>query len=77
MASEKKAITLRVNEKSARRYKSASMEERAKLQTLVDLLLQESQTARDRLRALMNEIGQRARKRGANARIVRSLTSQT
>jgi hypothetical protein len=57
-------ITIEVDEAAARIFKSASPEERRKLEALLSLQLLEVADPKSSLRELMDAVGQRAQERG-------------
>lgn len=77
MASTLKEITFKVDSLTARRYKSASAREQQKIQSLVKLIVGKRVVDVNQLKMLMDEIGNRAKKRGMTTRIARSLLSES
>lgn len=59
----KETITIEVSPEAARTYRSASPEERRRVQAVVATLLQDRETAARELDQIMDEMGRTARER--------------
>lgn len=67
-------ITLQIEVDAARAFKSASADEREKLQTLMSVLLREyAKTGATSLKRTMDEIGERAQERGLTPELLDSI----
>lgn len=66
-------ITILVDAEAARVFKSASAEDRRKLEALLSIRLSEVTRTRESLKAIMNEIGQKAEKRGLTPEILKAV----
>ena len=66
-------ITIRVDTESANAYRSASEEERRKLDLLLSLKLSEVTKSSRPLKEMINEISRNAQKRGLTPEILESL----
>jgi len=67
-------ITFRIEADAARVFKSASRDERQKVEALVSILLQEYANSRSSsLKRVMDEIGEKARQRGLTPEILTRL----
>ena len=67
-------ITFRIEADAARVFKSASRDERQKVEALVSILLQEyASSSSSSLKRVMDEIGEKARQRGLTPEILTRL----
>jgi len=67
-------VTLQIEVDAARAFKSASADEREKLQTLMSVLLREyAKTDATSLKRTMDEIGERAREKGLTPELLDSI----
>ncbi len=66
-------ITIRVDAQAARAYRTASEEERRKLDLLLSLQLNDALNGRGSLEQLMAEISRRAQDRGLTPEILESI----
>jgi hypothetical protein len=66
-------ITLEVDSEAARAFKSASAEEREKLQVWLGILLKECAKSSRSLKEAMDEMGRGARERGLTPEILDSI----
>ena len=73
---EMEQITIQVDAEAARAFKSASVEERRKLEALLSLRLSEVTRTRESLKAIMNEIGQKAEQRGLTPEILKTILNE-
>lgn len=64
---EIETITLQIDADLARAYQTASLKERSKLQLLLNLWLRELLTRSTSLKALMDEVSEKAQGRGLTA----------
>jgi len=64
---EIETITLQIDADLARAYQSASLKEQSKLQLLLNLWLRELLTRSTSLKALMDEVSEKAQGRGLTA----------
>lgn len=69
-------ITLNVDSKVAQAYKSATTEEKRKLDLLVSLSLREATSSKRSLQEVMAEIGHNARSRGLTPQILQSILEE-
>jgi len=65
-------ITIRVDPKAARAYKSASEEDRRKLDLLLSLRLTDATRSPESLRKVMKDMSRKAQERGLTPEILRS-----
>jgi hypothetical protein len=70
---ETETITIRVDAEAARAFRSASLEERRKLEALLSLRLSEVTQSTDSLQAIMGEISRKAQERGLTPEILNSI----
>jgi hypothetical protein len=73
---EMEQITIQVDAKAARAFKSASEEERRKLEALLSIRLSEVTRTRESLKAIMNEISQKAEEHGLTPEILKALLNE-
>jgi len=69
-------ITIRVEAEAARAFRSASPQERQKLELLLSLRLLEATRSTKSLSKVMREISQKAQKRGLTPEILKSLLDE-
>jgi hypothetical protein len=69
-------ITVSVNSDVAAAYRTASEEERRKLDLLVNLRLRDATRTRASLKQIMHEISQKAQERGLTLEILESLLDE-
>ena len=69
-------ITLTVDSEVAHAYKSASPEERRKLDLLINLSLREATLSEKSLQKIMQEISENARSRGLTPEILQSILEE-
>lgn len=70
------AITIRVDPETAQAYRSASPDERDKIDTLLTLKLREAVHSQVSLQHLMDEIGRDAQARGLTPTILESILNE-
>ena len=73
---ETEQITIQVDAEAARAFKSASEQDRRKLEALLSIRLTEVIKTRDSLKAIMGEISQKAQERGLTPEILRSILDE-
>jgi len=73
---EMEQITIQVDAKAARAFKSASEEQRRKLEVLLSIRLSEVTRTRESLKAIMNEISQKAEEHGLTPEILMALLNE-
>lgn len=73
---ETEQITIQVAAEAARAFKSASEEDRRKLETLLSIRLTEVTRTRESLKAIMNEISQKAEERGLTPDILKAMLDE-
>ena len=73
---EKEQITIQVDAEAARAFKSASAEDRRKLEALISIRLREVTRTRESLKAIMNEISQKAEERGLTPEILKAILNE-
>jgi hypothetical protein len=73
---ETEQITIQVDAEAARAFKSASAQDRRKLEALLSIRLTEVIKTRDSLKAIMGEISQKAQERGLTPEILRSILDE-
>ncbi len=73
---ETEQITIQVDAEAARAFKSASEEDRRKLEALLSIRLTEVIKTRDSLKAIMGGISQKAQERGLTPEILRSILDE-
>jgi len=70
------AITIQVDPETAEAYRSASPDEREKIDTLLALKLREAVRSQVSLQHLMDEIGREAQARGLTPAILNSILNE-
>lgn len=73
---ETEQITIQVDAEAARAFKSASAQDRRKLEALLSIRLSEAIKTRDSLKAIIGEISQKAQERGLTPEILRSILDE-
>ena len=73
---ETEQITIQVDAQAARAFKSASIEERRKLEALLSIRLSEMTRTRESLKAIMDEISQKAKERGLTPDILKAMLNE-
>jgi hypothetical protein len=73
---ETEQITIQVDAEAARVFKSASAEDRRKLEALLSIRLSEMTRTRESLKAIMNEISQKAEERGLTPKILKAMLDE-
>ncbi|MEW6181846.1 MAG: hypothetical protein AB1500_01540 [Bacillota bacterium] len=73
---ETEQITIQVDAEAARVFKSASAEDRRKLEALLSIRLSEVTRTRESLKAIMNEISQKAQERGLTPEILKAILDE-
>jgi hypothetical protein len=73
---ETEQITIQVDAEAARVFKSASAEDRRKLEALLSIRLSEMTRTRESLKAIMNEISQKAEERGLTPEILKAILNE-
>ncbi|MFA5384089.1 MAG: hypothetical protein WC364_05415 [Eubacteriales bacterium] len=73
---ETEQITIQVDAEAARVFKSASAEDRRKLEALLSIRLSEMTRTREPLKAIMNEISQKAEERGLTPEILKAILNE-
>ncbi|HAP93545.1 MAG TPA: hypothetical protein DCM26_02830 [Desulfotomaculum sp.] len=73
---ETEQITIQVDAEAARVFKSASAEDRRKLEALLSIRLSEITRTRESLKAIMNEISQKAEERGLTPEILKAILNE-
>jgi len=69
-------ITIQVEAEAARAFKSASSQDRRKMEALLSIRLSEITSSPDSLKAIMSEISQKAEERGLIPDILRSILNE-
>jgi hypothetical protein len=69
-------ITIQVDENLAQDYRSASEEERRKIDSLLNLKLRSATRSQVSLKTYMDEISRRAKRRGLTPEILESLLNE-
>lgn len=69
-------ITIQVDAEAARAYKSASAEDRRKLEALLSIRLSEVTRTRGSLTEIMNEISHKAELRGLKPEILKAILNE-
>jgi hypothetical protein len=70
---ETEQITIQVDAEAARAFKSASAEDRRKLEALLSIRLSEMTRTRESLKAIMNELSHKAKRRGITPEILKAM----
>jgi hypothetical protein len=73
---ETEQITIQVDAEAARAFKSASEEDRRKLEALLSIRLSEMTQTRESLKAIMDEISQKAEERGLTPEILKAMLDE-
>ena len=73
---EMEQITIKVDAEAARAFKSASVEDRRKLEALISIRLREVTRTRESLKAIMNEISQKAEESGLTPEILKAMLNE-
>jgi hypothetical protein len=73
---EKEQITIQVDAEAARAFKSASAEDRRKLEALISIRLREVTRTRESLKAIMNKISQKAEESGLTPEILKAMLNE-
>ncbi len=73
---ETKTITIRVDAETARAYESASQEEQRKLDTILNLKLQEVTRRKRTLEEVMDAISHKAQERGLTPELLESILNE-
>lgn len=73
---ETEQITIKVDAEAARAFKSASVEDRRKLEALLSIRLREVTRTRESLKAIMNEISQKAEESGLTPEILKAMLNE-
>jgi len=73
---ETEQITIKVDAEAARAFKSASVEDRRKLEALISIRLREVTRTRESLKAIMNEISQKAEESGLTPEILKAMLNE-
>jgi hypothetical protein len=73
---EVEQITIQVDAEAAQAFKSASSEDRRKLEALLSLRLTEVTRRRETLNEVMNEISDKAEKRGLTPDILKAMLNE-
>ena len=73
---ETEAITIRVDAEAAKAFNSLPAEDRRKLEALLNIRLNEVSRSGESLDAVMQEISDKAKARGLNSEILKSLLDE-
>ena len=73
---ETEQITIQVDAEAARVFKSASAEDRRKLEALLSIRLSEITRTRESLKAIMNKISQKAEESGLTPEILKAMLNE-
>ena len=73
---ETEQITIQVDAEAARAFKSASAEDRRKLEALLSIRLSEVTGTRDSLKTIMSEVSQKAEHRGLTPEILKAMLNE-
>ena len=73
---ETEQITIHIDAETARAFKSASAQDRRKLEVLLSIRLTEVIKTHDSLKTIMSELSQKAQERGLTPEILRSLLDE-
>jgi hypothetical protein len=73
---ETEQITIQVDAEAARAFKSASAEDRRKLEALISIRLREVTRTRESLKAIMNKISQKAEESGLTPEILKAMLNE-
>ncbi len=73
---ETEQITIQVDAEAARAFKSASAENRRKLEALLSIRLSEVTGTRESLKTMMSEVSQKAEHRGLTPEILKAMLNE-
>jgi uncharacterized protein (UPF0333 family) len=73
---ETEQITIQVDAEAARAFKSASAEDRRKLEALISIRLREVTRTQESLKAIMNKISQKAEESGLTPEILKAMLNE-
>jgi hypothetical protein len=73
---ETEQITIQVDAEAARAFKSASAEDRRKLEALLSIRLSEVTGTRESLKTMMSELSQKAEHRGLTPEILKAMLNE-
>lgn len=73
---ETEQITIQVDAEAAHAFKSASEKDRRKLEALLSVRLREVTRTRESLKAVMNEISQKAEERGLTPEVLKAMLNE-
>lgn len=73
---ETEQIIIQVDAQAARAFKSASTEERRKLEALLSIRLSEMTRTRESLKAIMDEISRKAEERGLTPESLKAMLNE-
>ena len=73
---ETEQITIQVDAEAARAFKSASAEDRRKLEALLSIRLSEVTGTRQSLKTIMSEVSQKAEHRGLTPEILKAMLNE-
>ncbi len=73
---ETERITIQVDAEAAKAFKSASAEDRRKLEALLSIRLSEVTRTRESLRVIMDEISEKAKLRGLTPEILKKILNE-
>ena len=73
---ETEQITIQVDAEAARAFKSASAEDRRKLEALLSIRLSEVTGTRESLKTIMSEVSQKAEHRGLTPEILKAILNE-
>jgi len=73
---ETERITIQVDSEAAKAFKSASAEERRKLEALLSVRLSEVTRTRESLQVIMDEISEKAERRGLAPEMLKKILNE-
>jgi len=73
---ETEQITIQVDAEAARAFKSASAEDRRKLEALLSIRLSEVTRTRESLKAMLSEVSRKAENRGLTPEILKAMLNK-
>lgn len=73
---ETEQITIQVDAEAAHAFKSASEKDRRKLEALLSVRLREVTRTRESLKAVINEISQKAEERGLTPEVLKAMLNE-
>jgi len=73
---ETERISIQVDAEAAKAFKSASAEERRKLEALLSVRLSEVTRTRESLQVIMDEISEKAEQRGLTPKILKKILNE-